>query len=97
MTAGKEATDLDLKWLGLTSLPPEIGQLTKLTLLRFDNNRLRELPGSLRQLWQLHALFLHGNPKLQLPTSVLGLSIDEWIEAGYQLESAPKAGPILDY
>ena len=39
-----EHTMLDLVQLGLTSLPPEIWQLTNLQTLILDNNQLTSLP-----------------------------------------------------
>ena len=45
--------DLDLEGLGLTRLPPEIGQLANLTTLYLDNNQLSTLPPEITQLANL--------------------------------------------
>ena len=44
---------LDLSHLGLTTLPPEIGQLTALTVVNLRNNRLTTLPPEIGQLTAL--------------------------------------------
>tara|TARA_R110002072_G_scaffold302710_2_gene487619 strand:- start:127672 stop:130725 length:3054 start_codon:yes stop_codon:yes gene_type:complete len=78
----------------LTSVPLEIGQLTSLTTLYLDDNQLQTLPEELRRLSKLKVLFLHGNPRLKLPASLLGVEYGDWDR---KVETAPKAGPILDY
>ena len=50
------ATELDLSNLGLTSLPPEIGQLTALTRLFAYENQLVTLPPEIGQLAELQEL-----------------------------------------
>ena len=52
---------LDLSGLGLTMLPPEIGQLTALTRLFLNNNRLTTLPPNIVQLTALTELQLQNN------------------------------------
>jgi internalin A len=43
-------------------------------------------------------LWLHGNPKLALPETVLGRTFQEWLfKEGSKREDMPQAGPILDY
>ncbi|HEX7635330.1 MAG TPA: hypothetical protein VF427_08640, partial [Noviherbaspirillum sp.] len=54
---GKE-TALDLSGLGLTRLPPEIGQLTALTRLNLGGNQLSTLPTEIGQLTALTSLYL---------------------------------------
>jgi len=63
---------LNLSSLGLSTLPPEIGQLTALTTVYLMNNRLTALPGCLRDLHKLEWLGLQDNPALQLSPAVLG-------------------------
>ena len=74
-------------------LPPQIGQLTKLTELRLDSNRLSMLPPEISKLTALKNLYLHGNPSLGLPNEVLGPTV-------FDFENAHKASSlteILDY
>jgi Leucine-rich repeat (LRR) protein len=75
-------------------VPPDIGQLAKLAQLHLNSNRLTSLPERLRRLSNHTALFLHGNPKLNLPNSALGPTFDDW---DGEDETAPKPGPILDF
>ncbi len=64
---GDEGRFLNLSKLGLTALPPEIGQLTALTELRLYNNQLTALPPELSQLTALTALLLDSNQLTALP------------------------------
>lgn len=64
-----------LKGLGLTgnklrTLPDEVGSLRNLKLLWLLWNQLEELPETLRSL-PLEQITLDGNPKLDLPESIL--------------------------
>ena len=63
----KKETVLDLAKLGLTTLPPEIGQLTALKILRLDSNQLTTLPPEIRQLTALTQLYLMSNQLTTLP------------------------------
>jgi small GTP-binding protein len=61
-----------VRWLNLreqliTALPPEIGQLTKIEILRLDNNHLTALPSEIIQLTKLTQLDLSGNQFTALP------------------------------
>src|SRR5947208_3565332 len=56
----------------LTSLPVEIGQLTALTALDLGSNQLTSLPVEIGQLTALKECYLHENPQLGIPDSVLG-------------------------
>lgn len=69
--------DLDLRDLGLTKLPPEIGQLTKLRTLLLGKtnweskgNKLTNLPFELFQLTSLKILSLWGNPLMFIPHEI---------------------------
>jgi hypothetical protein len=62
-----EATHLDLIGLGLTELPPEIGQLTQLQVLVLSNNKLIRLPTELGKLINLQELWLNNNQLSVLP------------------------------
>lgn len=55
-------TELDLSDMDLTTLPPEIGQLTNLTWLDLSENQLPALPPEIGQLTNLTHLNLSGNP-----------------------------------
>ncbi|MCK4613480.1 MAG: leucine-rich repeat domain-containing protein [Thermoplasmata archaeon] len=61
---------LGLSGLGLKSLPPEIGKLTKLTRLDLDNNQLRELPPEITKLTKLTRLDLDHNQLRKLPPEI---------------------------
>ncbi len=68
--AGRSGTRLVLSGLGLSALPPEIGQLTALTYLDVARNQLSALPPEIGQLTNLERLDLRENPKLGLPDEV---------------------------
>ena len=57
-------TELYLSWKGLTSLPPEIGQLQGLTALGLSENSLTSLLPEIGQLQGLTVLGLSGNSVL---------------------------------
>jgi Leucine-rich repeat (LRR) protein len=64
-------------WLNdnrLTSLPSELGQLSKLTYLNLDRNPLTALPDSLGRLSNLTWLRLNQNRLTALPTDLSGLA-----------------------
>ena len=69
------ASVLDLCELGLTRLPPEIGQLTALRELRLSSNQLSALPPEIGKLTALLELYLHDNPALAIPDPILGLTL----------------------
>src|SRR6186713_1760542 len=56
-----KGTSLDLGYLKLSALPPEIGQLTALAALHLHDNQLTTLPPEIGQLTALTALHLHDN------------------------------------
>lgn len=87
--AEREAT-LDLRNMGLTELPPEIGQLTQLEMLNLLDNQLSSLPASIGQLTQLKTLKLSGNPISSLPPEIGQLSqLSHLYLRGSQLSSLP--------
>jgi Leucine rich repeat len=61
---------LDLKGLGLTSLPAGIGRLTELKGLDLDYNRLKTLPSEIGGLTSLAHLELKGNLLQRLPHEI---------------------------
>ena len=74
----------------LTSLPPEIGQLTQLTGLDLANNQLSSLPPEIGQLTQLTKLYLPGNQLTSLPPEIGQLTQLRWLDlTNNQLTSLP--------
>jgi internalin A len=65
---------LDLRDLGLTSLPPEIWNLTALTYLDLDGNSLTALPPEIGNLTALAFLRLDGNSLTTLPPEIGNLT-----------------------
>lgn len=65
---------LDLSELGLTCLPPEIGELSVLKILYLSNNCLKILPPEIGQLSSLTNLVLSGNQLTTLPPEIGQLS-----------------------
>ncbi|MEK6257634.1 MAG: leucine-rich repeat domain-containing protein [Planctomycetota bacterium] len=63
-------TELDLSGLGLSTLPPEIGQLTALTTLELHRNQLSALPPEIGQLAALTKLHLYENQLSALPPEI---------------------------
>ena len=63
----ERSTVLDLSDLGLTRLPPMIGQLANLTRLDLRYNKLSTLPPEFGRLANLTALSLHDNQLRMLP------------------------------
>uniref|UniRef100_UPI0030DDAFE9 leucine-rich repeat domain-containing protein n=1 Tax=Crocosphaera watsonii TaxID=263511 RepID=UPI0030DDAFE9 len=61
---------LDLSFKGLTSIPPEIGQLTNLTSLNLWNNQLSNLPPEIGQLTNLTSLNLWNNQVTNIPPEI---------------------------
>lgn len=59
--ARKRSKSLNLSELGLTSVPPEIGQLANLNTLHLNDNQLTNLPPEIGQLANLTTLYLYGN------------------------------------
>ncbi|MBN3890562.1 MAG: leucine-rich repeat domain-containing protein [Nostoc sp. JL31] len=66
-TAREKATVLSLYNKKLSSLPPEISQLSNLTKLVLSGNQLSSLPPEIGQLSNLTKLFLNNNPQLSSP------------------------------
>jgi len=53
----------------LSSLPPEIGNLTKLTWLKLSENNLSSLPPEIGNLTNLFQLYLQNNQLSSLPAN----------------------------
>jgi internalin A len=65
---------LDLAFLGLTQVPPEIGQLSNLQELYLYYNQLTTLPPEIGQLNSLRRLYLDNNQLTSLPSEIGQLS-----------------------
>lgn len=65
---GEETLYLDM--LGLSELPPEIGNLRKLEALHLNGNNLRTLPAEIGNLTALRTLNLQGNSLIALPPEI---------------------------
>ncbi|MEH2231546.1 MAG: COR domain-containing protein [Nostoc sp.] len=72
--AKEKATVLDLTNNQLSSLPPEICQLSSLVRLSLDNNQLSSLPSEICQLSSLVRLSLDNNQLSSLPSEICQLS-----------------------
>ncbi|KIC71996.1 hypothetical protein DB41_AB00020, partial [Neochlamydia sp. TUME1] len=70
----KNTTALDLSGVGLTYLPSEICQLSRLQGLKLSQNQLTSLPGEIGQLSELQALNLNQNQLTSLPVEIEQLS-----------------------
>ncbi|MEH2335417.1 leucine-rich repeat domain-containing protein [Nostoc sp.] len=64
-------TKLDLSDKGLTTLPPEIVQLTNLRSLDLSSNQLSSLPPEIVQLTNLQTLYLSNNPLESPPPEII--------------------------
>lgn len=67
------ATYFELNYLGLTELPPEIGQLENLETLRVEGNQLTSLPAEIGNLHNLTVLSLGVNQLSSLPSEIFSL------------------------
>jgi Leucine Rich Repeat (LRR) protein len=84
------ATELDLSYLGLTEIPPEIGQLTNLQSLFLYNNQLSSLPAEFWRLSNLQRLILNKNSLIELSPEIGQLRrLEQLSLAVNQLTSLP--------
>ncbi len=85
------ATRLILSGLELTSLPKEIGNLTKLIKLDLSNNQLTSLPTEIGNLTNLTYLSLKNNQLTSLPREIGGVTNLTYLSLeNNQLTSLPK-------
>ncbi len=68
--AASGATKLDLSWLGLETLPPQIGELLNLQTLNLWHNQLASLPPQIGELRNLQTLNLQRNQLTSLPPQI---------------------------
>jgi Leucine-rich repeat (LRR) protein len=88
--AANESGRLDLRGLGLETLPPEIGQLTNVEFLLLSDNHLTTLPPEIGQLSKLWALNLASNRLTTLPDELWQLTRLSILELGSnQLTTLP--------
>src|SRR5258705_2346056 len=78
----------------LRTLPEEIGQLKQLRGLGLTNNRLEKLPSVLREL-RIRELHLDGNPKLDIPQSIISNPMRAEEILRYYFESRDEKGNPL--
>lgn len=70
----RQSTELDLRDLGLSSLPAAIGALRQLQTLRLGGNRFDAVPPTIAHLKQLRVLGLERNVLCDLPRWIGGLT-----------------------
>lgn len=86
-----QSRSLDLGRLGLTSLPPEIAQLTQLEKLSVFYNHLTFVPEAVYQLPRLKVLLLHWNQLTCLPEQLGNLcQLEELTLCFNQLKELPQ-------
>ena len=87
-----EQTTLDWSHLGLTTLPPWIGQLRGLTVFDISNNALTDLPDSIGELIALKHFDISNNRLTQLPASITRLTgLQRLLAQRNQLQRLPAA------
>jgi Leucine-rich repeat (LRR) protein len=67
-------TSLTLAGIGMTELPPEIGELTHLETLWLNHNDLTELPPEIGNLVNLQSLYISNNQLERLPAEIGNLT-----------------------
>jgi len=85
--------DLSLAGNALSTRPPEISNLTKLTRLQLSGNPLTHLPTELGCLTALEGLWLHGTRVTSLPESIgqLAPCLTQLSLSGTPLQSLPES------
>ncbi len=86
----KKGTRLNLRGLGLTRVPAELGQLTALTVLDLQNNQLTAVPAELGRLTALTDLSFYNNRLTAVPTELGQLTaLTDLSLSGNQLTTVP--------
>ncbi|MBS4165195.1 Uncharacterized protein NEOC65_000244 [Neochlamydia sp. AcF65] len=89
---GKNIKKFELTGSELTSLPSEIGRLSKLHQLKLNDNRLFTLTAKIGELFNLKELCLNGNHLTSLPAKIGQLSeLQELFLGGNKLITLPAA------
>jgi internalin A len=87
-----DSRTLDLRWLRLSELPPEIGSLNNVRYIYLNYNLLSELPPEIWQLTSLRGLNLNNNRLTAIPTDIGHLTDLQWLDLGdNQLTHLPEA------
>jgi Leucine-rich repeat (LRR) protein len=88
--AKDEVTQLDLSANQISSLPPEIGQLTNLQSLDISRNQISSLPPEIVQLTNLQTLYISFNQISSLPPEIVQLTNLQTLDiGGNQISSLP--------
>ncbi len=92
------ATTLDLSGLRLETIPPEIGNLSKLQVLYLYDNHLTELPPEIGNLSNLEVILAHNNRLTALPSEIGNLSnLQNLHLGGNQIgELPPEIGQLVN-
>lgn len=85
---------LDLSNLGLTELPPEIGQLTSIRTLYLNGNKLKQLPQEICNLKNLDHLALNDNCLEIIPQEMSYFTTREFFDLRNNL-SLPNNPPLV--
>jgi hypothetical protein len=66
-------------WMGLKTLPPEIGQVKNVYALYIDSNKLTSLPAEIGQLQSLSLILANSNQLTTLPAEIGQLNCLQWL------------------
>lgn len=87
----KGVTKLKIRYVGLDSLPPEIGKLTDLKTLYLFKNGLKTIPPEIGNLKNLERLVISSNKIVQIPSTIGQLTKLEYLSLQHdQLISLPE-------
>lgn len=82
----------------LTKVPPEVGKLSNLQVLKLSNNQLTQLPPEIGNLTKLKTLDLSWNQFSQFPTPILKLeNLENLYLIGNNISSIPSKISNLDH
>jgi hypothetical protein len=93
--------ELRLSNLGLTEIPPDIGNLTALVLLNLSNNSLETLPNAIGNCTSLQNIYLQNNNLTELPAGITSIPLSHSFQTtvyGCQIYldgSCIQYGPVL--
>jgi internalin A len=96
LAANQQLEKLNLSQLGLTELPPQIGKLTNLTVLRLGDNQITVIPEAIGLLTNLSELFLDRNQITHIPEAIgLLTNLSELFLDRNQITHIPEAIGLL--